>query len=87
MNKEVIIESYINTGVDKKFNFLDPIYFCSNSIYLKSILLKIQFILMDLDFNLVYILYILWIGYSFSKSRFSNIDNQKNPIQIFNLNF
>jgi len=42
---------------------------------------------MDLDFYLIYILYILWIEYLFSKSRFSNMDSSKNPIQIFNLNF
>jgi len=40
-----------------------------------------------MDFNMIYILHILWIEYSFSKSRFSNMDNPKNPIQIFNLNF
>ena len=42
---------------------------------------------MDMDFNIIYILYILWIEYPFSKTRFSNMDNLKNPIQIFNLNF
>ena len=31
-------------GVGKKSNFLDPIRFCFDSIHLKSILLKIQFI-------------------------------------------
>jgi len=41
---------------------------------------------MDLDFNLIYILYILWIEYLFYKSRFFNMDNPKNSIQIFNLN-
>jgi len=40
-----------------------------------------------MDFNLIYILHILGIGYSFSKSRFSNMDNPKIPVQIFNLNF
>jgi len=40
-----------------------------------------------MDFNLIYILYILWIGYSFSKSRFLNMNNPKNPIQMFNLKF
>jgi len=39
-----------------------------------------------MDSNLIYILYILWIGYPFYKSRFLNMDNPKNPIQIFNLN-
>jgi len=73
--------------VGKKSNFLDPIYFYSNPFHLKFILLKIQSILMDLKFNLIYILYILWIGYAFYKSRFSNMDNPKNSIQIFNLNF
>jgi len=56
------------------------INFIKNSIQLKSILL-------DLDFNLIYTIYILWIGFSFAKSRFSNMDNPKNPIQNFNLNF
>jgi len=59
---------------------LFKIHFIKNSIYLKSIL-------MDMDFNIIYILYILWIEYPFSKTRFSNMDNLKNPIQIFNLNF
>jgi len=35
---------------------------------------------MDMDFNLIYILYILWIEYLFSKLRFSNMDNPKNSI-------
>jgi len=35
---------------------------------------------MDMDFNLIYILYILWIEYLFYKSRFLNVDNPKNPI-------
>jgi len=34
---------------------------------------------MDLDFKLIYILYILSIGNSFPKSRFSNMDNPTNP--------
>jgi len=42
---------------------------------------------MDMDFNLIYILYILWIEYPFYKSRFLNMDNPKNSVQIFNLNF
>jgi len=42
---------------------------------------------MDLDFNQIYILYILWIEYPLSKTRFSNIGNPKNSIQIFNLKF
>jgi len=42
---------------------------------------------MDLDFNLIYILYILWIGYPFYKSRFLNMDNPKNLIQIFKFKF
>ena len=33
---------------------------------------------MDLDFNLINLLYILWIEYPFNKSRFSNMDNPKN---------
>ena len=40
-----------------------------------------------MDFNLIYILYILWIGYPFYKSRILNMDNPKNSIQIFNLKF
>ena len=40
------------------------IHSIKNSIYLK-------FILLNLDINLIYILYMLWIGYPFSKSRFS----------------
>jgi len=69
--------------VGKKSNFFDSIHFCYDLIHLKSNPFKIH--LMDLDFNLIYILYILWIGYQFYKSRFSN--NPKNSIQIFNLNF
>jgi len=41
---------------------------------------------MDMDFNLIYILYILWIRYTFYKLRFLNIDNPKNSIQILRLN-
>jgi len=40
------------------------IHSIKNPIHLKSILL-------DPDINLIYILYILWIEYPFSKSRFS----------------
>jgi len=72
--------------VGKKFIFLDPIHFCSDPIHFIKNSIHLKGILMDLDFNLIYVLYILWIGYPFSKSRFSNIDNPKNPIQIFNLN-
>jgi len=35
----------------------------------QSIFAIIQSILLDLDINLIYILYILWIVYSYSKSR------------------
>jgi len=41
---------------EQKIQFYDPFHFIKNPIHLKSILL-------DLDFNLIYILYILWIGY------------------------
>jgi len=76
--------------VGKKSIFLDPIHFFPiqfiyNPFYYKSNPFKIH--LMDLDFNLIYILYILLIGYPFYKSRFLNMDNPNNPIQIFNLNF
>jgi len=57
--------------MDKKSNFHDPIYFCYDPIHLIFILLKIQSILLDMDINLIYILYILWIVYPYSKSRFS----------------
>jgi len=45
----------------------------------------IQSILLDLDFNLIYILYILWIGYPFSKSRFSKwiIQNIQSKFSIY----
>jgi len=56
------------------------IHFIKNPIYLK-------FILLDLDFNLIYILYILWIEYPLSESGFSKMDNLKNSIKIFNINF
>jgi len=54
-----------------KSNFHDPIHFCYDPIHLIFILLKIQSILLDIDINLIYILYILWIVYPYSKSRFS----------------
>jgi len=62
-----------------------PIQSIYNPFYYKSNPFKIH--LMNLDFNLIYILYILWIEYPFYKSRFLNMDNPNNPIQIFNLNF
>jgi len=71
--------------VDKKSNFIDPIHFYSDPIHLKSNPFKIH--LIDLDFNLIYILYILWLGYPFYISIFSNMDNQKNSIQNFNIKF
>jgi len=43
----------------KKSNFHDPIHFCYDPIHLIFILLKMQSILLDLDINLIYILYIL----------------------------
>ena len=43
--------------MDKKSNFHDPIHFCYDPIHLIFILLNIQSILLDLDINLIYILY------------------------------
>jgi len=57
--------------MNKKSNFHDPIQFCYDPIHLIFILLKIQSILLYLDINLIYILYILWIVYPYSKSIFS----------------
>jgi len=57
--------------MDKKSDFHDQIHFCYDPIHLIFILLKIQSILLDLNINLIYILYILWIVYPYSKSRFS----------------
>ena len=56
----------------KKSNFLDPIYFCSNpfNIYFIKNSIYIKSILLDLDLNLIYILYILRIEYLFSKLDF-----------------
>jgi len=42
---------------------------------------------MDMDFNLIYILYILWIGYPFYKSRFLNMDNPKKSNPNFQFKF
>jgi len=36
---------------------------------------------------MICILYIFWIGYPFYEYKFSNMENLKNPIQIFNLIF
>jgi len=57
--------------VGKKFNFYDPTYFFYDPIHSIKIPINLKFILLDLDINLIYILYILWIEYPFSKSRFS----------------
>jgi len=54
---------FVKNRVNKKPDVFYPIHFYSDSIHLK-------FILMDLDFNIIYILYILWIGYPFSKLKF-----------------
>jgi len=48
-----------NQGWAKKSIFYNPIYFFYYLIHLISILLKIQSILLDMDINLIYILYIL----------------------------
>jgi len=42
---------------------------------------------MDLDFNLIYILYILLIGYPLYKSIFSNMDNLKKSNPNFQFKF
>jgi len=57
--------------MNKKSSFHNPIHFCYDPIHLIFFLLKIQSILLDLNINLIYILYILWIVYPYSKSRFS----------------
>jgi len=69
----------------KKSNFRDPIHFCYNPIHLIFILLKIQSILLDLDINLIYILYILWIVYPYSKFRFSKwiIQNIQSKFSVY----
>jgi len=71
--------------MSKKSNFHDPIHFCYDSIHLIFILLKIQSILLDLDINLIYILYILWIIYPYSKSRFSKwiIQNIQSKFSVY----
>jgi len=58
------------------------IHVCFNLIYL----LKIQFILLDLNFNFTLYIYFM-IEYLLSKFIYSNIDNPKNQIQISNLIF
>jgi len=62
----------------QKFNFHDSIYFFFDPIHLKSFLL-------DVDFNLIYILYILLIGYLFSEFRFSKwiIHNIQSKFSIY----
>jgi len=51
-------------GVDKKSNFLYPIYFCSDPIHLRSILLKnsIHFIRFGFQSDLHFICFMDWIS-------------------------
>jgi len=51
--------------MDKKSIFHDPIHFCYDPIHLIFILLKIKSILLDLDINLIYILYIHTLNLDF----------------------
>jgi len=52
---------------------------------IQSIFAMIQSILLDLIINLIYILYILWIVYPYSKSRFSKwiIQNIQSKFSVY----
>jgi len=93
---------YIITIILKVFFFTLELFVAKNSILLSNLfffwfnlfkiyfiknLFHLKFILLNVNFNIIYILYILWIEYSFSKFRVLNIGNPKNPIEIINLNF
>jgi len=75
----------VKLRMGKISNFHDSIHFCYDPIHLIFILLKIQSILLDLDINLIYILYILWIVYPYSKSRFSKwiIQNIQSKFSVY----
>jgi len=53
------VSQNFNQGWAKNPSFYSPIYFFYDIIHLISIILKIQSILLDMDINLIYILYIL----------------------------
>jgi len=55
----------VKLRMDKKSIFHDPIHFCYDPIHLIFILLKIKSILLDLDINLIYILYIHTLNLDF----------------------